>query len=67
MPKGLFPREASLASDTPDACRQRIFQPLFAGVGWTISWLRWLQHGGTHLYVLYLAMILMILLLWRLG
>jgi hypothetical protein len=29
--------------------------------------LRWLQHGRVHLYVLYVAATLLVLLLWKLG
>ena len=29
--------------------------------------LRWLQHGRLHLYVLYIAVTLLVLLVWKLG
>jgi len=66
-PKGPFPREAALESETPDACREKIFRPAFRGIDWVLAHLRWLQHGGVHLYVLYIALTLLILLVWRLG
>jgi formate hydrogenlyase subunit 3/multisubunit Na+/H+ antiporter MnhD subunit len=66
-PVGFFPRVASLATDTPDVCSEYVYRPLFTRIGRGLSSLRWLQHGRVHLYVLYIALTLLILLIWKLG
>ena len=64
---GLFPRAASLATETADVCSVYLYRPVFAGIGRVLSSLRWLQHGQVHLYILYVAVTLLVLLVWRLG
>jgi hypothetical protein len=66
-PEGLFPRRAALATETPDPCAERLYAPLFTTLGRALSALRWLQHGRVHLYVLYIALTLVVLLVWKLG
>lgn len=66
-PTGYFPRESSLATETPDLYRETVYRPLFLGVDRGLSRLRWLQHGNVHLYVLYIALTLLVLLVWKLG
>jgi formate hydrogenlyase subunit 3/multisubunit Na+/H+ antiporter MnhD subunit len=66
-PTGLFPREASFAGETPDFAHRGLFIPLFAGVDRAGAKLRWLQHGNMQLYVLYIAVTLLVLLVWELG
>jgi hydrogenase-4 component B len=66
-PQGLFPRDAALATDTPDVVLAHVYTPLFAGLSRGLAALRWLQHGRVHLYVLYIALTLLALLVWKLG
>jgi hydrogenase-4 component B len=66
-PEGYFPRAASLTTTTPDAARIALYEPAFSGVGWVLARLRWLQHGRIQLYVLYIALTLLVLLVWKLG
>jgi hydrogenase-4 component B len=66
-PAGLFPRAASLATETADVCGERLYAPVFSGIGRGLAALRWLQHGRVHLYVLYIALTLVVLLIWKLG
>jgi hydrogenase-4 component B len=66
-PAGLFPQEASLVTETPDLCRGNLYAPAFLKVSWSLSKLRWLQHGNVQLYVLYIALTLLVLLLWKLS
>jgi hypothetical protein len=66
-PTEIFPRAASLATETPDACREGVFAPVFTGVARALAPLRWLQHGRLQLYVLYIALTLLALLVWRMG
>ena len=66
-PRGLFPREASLHTETGDVCRETAFEPLFAAVeAWSVR-LRVLQQGRIQVYVLYIVATLVILLAWEAG
>jgi hydrogenase-4 component B len=66
-PQGLFPKQASFHSETPDVFRDYIYFPVITGIAWTASKLRWLQHGRIQLYVLYIALTILVLLIWKLG
>jgi formate hydrogenlyase subunit 3/multisubunit Na+/H+ antiporter MnhD subunit len=66
-PEDFFPGRASLHTETPDTFRNGLYGPLFLGVGWIASKLRWLQQGRIQLYVLYIALTLLVLLVWKLG
>ncbi|HVM61914.1 MAG TPA: hydrogenase 4 subunit B [Verrucomicrobiae bacterium] len=66
-PEGYFPRAASLSTATPDAARVALYEPAFSGVGWVLARMRWLQQGRIQLYVLYIALTLLVLLVWKLG
>ena len=65
--RGFFPRAASFETETPDVCRDRLYEPIFHGIGRGLSAFRWLQHGQVQLYVLYIAVTLLVLLVWKLG
>jgi hypothetical protein len=67
LPQGLFPRAALLETDTPDRCTEQGYAPLFAAIASGLGALRWLQHGRVQLYVLYVALTLVVLLVWKLG
>ena len=66
-PEGFFPEAASLSTETPDICRERVYRPVFSGLGRGLLAFRWLQHGRVQLYILYIALTLLALLLWKLG
>ena len=66
-PAGFFPRVASLATATPDLASAQVYAPAFSAIGRGLAALRWLQHGRVHLYVLYIALTLLVLLIWKLG
>jgi len=66
-PVGLFPKQAGFESETPDLFAQYVFGPTFAGVAWIASKLRRFQHGRIQLYVLYIALTILVLLIWKLG
>ena len=66
-PQGLFPRDAALSTETEDLSRRYLFQPAFVLIGRSLSSLRWLQQGQIQLYVLYIALTLLALLVWKLG
>jgi hypothetical protein len=56
-----------LHSHTPDLFRRYVYEPLFAGIGSVASKLRWLQEGRIQIYVLYIALTILTLLIWKLG
>jgi hydrogenase-4 component B len=66
-PTGLFPKQARFESETPDVFLEYLFRPVFTGTAWGASKLRWLQHGRIQLYVLYIALTILVLLVWKLG
>lgn len=66
-PRGLFPRQANFSSETPDVFYNYFFRPVFMAVAWAASKLRWLQYGRIQLYVLYIALTILVLLVWKLG
>ena len=66
-PQGYFPEASSFHTDTPDWYRRHIYGYLFSGLCWLSSKLRWFQHGRVHLYILYIAVTLLLLLIWNLG
>ena len=66
-PHGLFPRYAGLHTRTPDLFRRFVYEPLFLGVAWLASKLHRLQEGRIQIYVLYIALTILVLLIWKLG
>jgi hydrogenase-4 component B len=66
-PRGLFPTHAGLHTAAPDLFRRYIYEPLFFGIAWIASKLRWLQEGRIQIYVLYIALTILVLLIWKLG
>lgn len=66
-PQGLFPEGAGLHSETPDLFRDKLFAPLFGFLNELALKLRWLQQGRVQLYVLYIAVTVLALLIWKLG
>jgi hydrogenase-4 component B len=65
--EGLFPQRAEFHSHTDDPYRSYIFQPLFQSISRSMAILRPLQQGKVQLYVLYIAVILLVLLLWQIA
>ncbi|NLX12069.1 MAG: hydrogenase [Phycisphaerales bacterium] len=66
-PSGLFPRHASLTTNTPDIWREHFYQTAFKAIVWFLARFRWLQHGHVQLYVLYIAITLLVLLVFKVG
>ncbi len=64
-PRGLFPQQAEFLTQTDDPYKTYIFQPMFHAIGRWLSSLRPLQQGKVQLYVLYIAVTLLVLLLWQ--
>ena len=51
---------------TPDISHEEMYRPMFRRVNEWLSQVRWLQHGKVQLYVLYIAVTLLVLLVWTL-
>jgi NADH:ubiquinone oxidoreductase subunit 5 (subunit L)/multisubunit Na+/H+ antiporter MnhA subunit len=66
-PHGLFPDEASLHTETPDVSLEGVYRPLFAQLCRLSVKLHWIQHGQLNNYVLYIALTILVLLVWFLG
>lgn len=66
-PEGYFPAKASLATETPDFFMETLFAPVFRFVLRVLLKLRRLQEGHVQVYVLYIALTLLVLLVWKLG
>lgn len=62
----LFPRQAEFESDTPDVSSEYLYRPIFKWMDWFIGKMRWVQYGVVQVYVLYIALTLIILLVWKL-
>jgi hydrogenase-4 component B len=63
-PQGIFPPEAALETITPDISHEEMYRPMFRRVNEWLSQVRWLQQGKVQLYVLYIAVTLIVLLVW---
>ncbi len=67
LPRGFFPERAKFESETSDVFQDCVYGPMFFVVSWVASKLRWLQQGRLQLYVLYIAVTVLVLLIWKLG
>ncbi|MGE5268855.1 MAG: proton-conducting transporter membrane subunit, partial [Thiohalocapsa sp.] len=63
-PQGYFPAAASYASDSGDPVLRLLFAPTFRWFDRMATRLNVIQHGHTHIYVLYVAATLVALLVW---
>lgn len=64
--KELFPTGSALSTHTPDPMHGEVYQPAFEGVGRLLSKQKWVQSGQMQLYILYIAVTLLLLLVWKL-
>lgn len=62
---GFFPERASFRTDAPDSLLRYLYVPLFGLIDRAMVPLRALQHGRLHLYICYLAIVLLALLIWK--
>jgi len=67
LPRGLFPREASIRIGSPDVFQRRVYAPLFTWLRTTLARARVLQHGQIQWYLLYIFGTLVTLLVLELG
>lgn len=66
-PNGFFPQPTTFETQTPDAAREYLFAPLFRLIDRFLSPMRRMQHGRIHEYLLYIALVLVLLLIWKAG
>ncbi len=66
-PLGLFPRSARLGTEEQDIFQRLFYNRLWRGIERCSDRLRRLQEGRNQIYVLYLALTVLALLLWKLG
>ena len=62
--RGVFPRTARFKSIVPDTVLDRLVMPLFHLAGRHLPRLRVVQQGWTHLYMLYILVVVILLLIW---
>lgn len=65
-PRGYFPASASFSSDTAGVERAWGFSHLFKCVSWIAAAIRVTQAGRVQIYLLYMAVALVVLLMWKL-
>jgi hydrogenase-4 component B len=66
LPTGLFPVRGGLESRTDDVVLRRGYEPVFRAVEWLAHRCRPLQQGRNQVYVLYIALTVLFLLVWKL-
>ena len=66
LSKSIFPAQSTFHTDTSDIGEKYIYRPVYHWISLSVSKLRWLQHGRLQIYVLYIALTLLILLIWKL-
>jgi len=66
-PRGLFPQQAEYHTETTDPYQDYIYQPLFGAISRGLAVLRPVQQGKVQIYVLYIAVTLLVLLLWQIA
>lgn len=62
--KGLFPVASDFSARAADPLLERAYEPLFVRCGHWFSRLRILQQGKTHVYLLYIAAMVVLALTW---
>jgi len=65
--RNLFPKGARIETQTDDLVMKGIYVPFFHMVERFAARLRFIQEGRNQLYVLYLALTILTLLIWKLG
>jgi len=61
---GLFPAVAHCSDHPTETLLERIIAPLFTLAGLSFAFLRLMQHGQMHVYMMYIFATLFILMLW---
>ena len=61
----LFPPPSALAQSVPDAVLDRAVMPFFRLTRRFLPWVRLLQQGKIHVYLLYILVVVLALLFWK--
>jgi formate hydrogenlyase subunit 3/multisubunit Na+/H+ antiporter MnhD subunit len=61
----LFPSKGQFESSTPEVSREYLYEPIYKAVYLMLGRLRWLQQGNIQLYILYIAITLIVLIIWK--
>jgi formate hydrogenlyase subunit 3/multisubunit Na+/H+ antiporter MnhD subunit len=64
IPQGLFPGPSEFNSKCPDPVSENVYEPLFRDLADRFSRLRILQQGKAHIYLLYIALAVVMALVW---
>jgi hydrogenase-4 component B len=63
--RGFFPQPAHFHSHVPDTVLERALRPTARAATRALSWLRPIQRGSIHLYLVYILATVVLLLVWR--
>ena len=61
----VLPKKAVFTYDVTETVLCQIVNPVFQWTGWAFSYLRRVQHGQLHVYILYIFATLFILMIWN--
>lgn len=61
---GAFPASTRFVSITTERILDQMIIPSLQGADWCLAWLRRMQHGHLHLYILYVFATLFVLMVW---
>ncbi len=64
--KDIFPKDSAFHTNTSDLSEKYMYRPLFKWISSSFSQLHWLQKGRLQIYILYIALTLWVLLIWKL-
>lgn len=63
-PKGLFPKDAAIATETDDPGVSRLWGPIFHSAARIFQRVHLLQNGSLHFYVMMMIAAIVVLLIW---
>ena len=63
-PDAIFPTAGELSTETIDPLTRDVYEPFLARWAKRFVRLRWLQQGVLHIYILYIAVVLLVALAW---
>jgi len=63
-PQGLFPSAGEFNSQYPDPITEKVYEPFFRDWAERFSQLRILQQGKVHVYLIYIALMVVLALAW---
>jgi formate hydrogenlyase subunit 3/multisubunit Na+/H+ antiporter MnhD subunit len=63
-PAGLFPAKSQFAAESPDPLSERVYEPFFRRWAARFARLRILQQGNVHIYLVYIAFMVVLALTW---